>query len=196
MCWGEEGSFPWIVKEKSAVPVEISGLSSAKQVSVGESTACTVLSDGHIECWGYGENGVLGTGELNGPEECGEDDCSRTPLEVTGISNASSVSVPAGELGAPCALLTSGSVKCWGVGENGGFGNGEKGEKARTGTPVEVSGIKTATAVATGGSYGATCALLSGGTVDCWGNNVHGALGYKAHESEEVVATPVEVAGI
>jgi alpha-tubulin suppressor-like RCC1 family protein len=196
-CWGETTDFPFIVKkEGSSVPVEIEGISTAEQVSVGEGTACAVLADGHIECWGYGEIGYLGTGELNGPELCGEDNCSRKPLEVTGISDASSVSIPAGELGAPCAVLTTGSVKCWGDGEDGGFGNGEKGEKARTGTPVEVSDIKTATAVATGGSYGATCALLSGGTVDCWGMNLHGALGYKPHESEEVVPTPVEVGGI
>ncbi|MGD0454005.1 MAG: hypothetical protein ABSB69_10445 [Solirubrobacteraceae bacterium] len=195
-CWGEEGTLEVVVKEGgSALPVEISGISTAKQVSVGESTACAVLSDGHIECWGYGENGLLGDGQLNGPEMCGEDDCSRTPLEVTGISNASSVSVPAGELGAPCAVLTTGSVKCWGVGQSGGFGNGEKGEKAMTGTPVEVSGIKTATAVATGGSY-ATCALLTGGTVNCWGTNFRGALAYKPHESEEVIDTPIEIPGI
>ena len=196
-CWGEVG-IDWAeivnTEEGSSVPVEIAGISTAKQVSVGDATACAVLSDGHIECWGYGENGLLGTGGLNGPEMCGEDYCSRTPREVTGISDASSVSVPAGELGAPCAVLTTGSLKCWGSGSHGGLGNGEKEEK--TGTPVTVSGIKTATAVATGGNFGATCALLSGGTVDCWGMNLHGALGYKAHESEEVVATPVEVAGI
>jgi alpha-tubulin suppressor-like RCC1 family protein len=198
-CWGETGASIWaeVVKDEagSSVPVDIEGISTARQVSVGGSDACALLADGHIECWGYDQFGMLGSGELEGPEMCGENHCSRKLLEVVGISDAGAVSVPADELGAPCALLTTGSIKCWGRGKDGGLGNGEKGEKAETGTPVEVSGIKTATAVATGGGF-ATCALLSGGTVDCWGTDHLGALGYKPHESNEVIATPIEVAGI
>jgi alpha-tubulin suppressor-like RCC1 family protein len=71
-----------------------------------------------------------------------------------------------------CALLSSGSVQCWGNNYYGGLGDGTTTDRR---TPVTVHGITHATAVSVG--YDNSCALLADGTVRCWGYNYYGGLG-------------------
>jgi len=52
-------------------------------------------------------------------------------------------------------------------------------------TPVEVSGITTAKSIAVDNHH--ACALLTGGTLKCWGNNYYGFLG---DGTTEVRTTP------
>jgi alpha-tubulin suppressor-like RCC1 family protein/secreted trypsin-like serine protease len=87
-----------------------------------------------------------------------------------------------------CALLESGGVQCWGHNDNGQLGNGTVTESA---TPVRVSGIRTATAIATGwGRF--SCALLESGNVQCWGaNTLPDNNGFLVNSS-----TPVTVPGL
>jgi alpha-tubulin suppressor-like RCC1 family protein len=57
--------------------------------------------------------------------------------------------------------------------------------------PVEVHGISNATAISAGSSH--TCAALTGGSVECLGDNVFGQLGDgKLGDT----AAPVKVAGL
>jgi len=63
-----------------------------------------------------------------------------------------------------CAVLSIGSVQCWGDNDFGQLGNG-----SYTGSrvPTPVSGLANATTVSLG--YYHACAVLGGGTVQCWG---------------------------
>ena len=70
-----------------------------------------------------------------------------------------------------CALLTDGTVECWGNNDHGRLGNGTT---TRSLLPVPVTGITTATAISSGNDH--TCVLLVGGTIDCWGGNQAGRL--------------------
>jgi alpha-tubulin suppressor-like RCC1 family protein len=54
-----------------------------------------------------------------------------------------------------------------------------------------VSGITNATAITAG--YEHTCALLAGGSIDCWGWNAYGQLG---DGTTDYRLTPVAVNGI
>ncbi|MEM4680730.1 MAG: DUF2341 domain-containing protein, partial [Nanopusillaceae archaeon] len=65
-----------------------------------------------------------------------------------------------------CALLSDGTAKCWGRNSNGQLGDGTNNVRY---TPVNVSNLTNAVAIAAGGSH--TCALLSDGTAKCWGDN-------------------------
>jgi len=87
-----------------------------------------------------------------------------------------------------CALVTDGTVKCWGWGWGGRLGNGST---ADSGAPVTVSGISTATALSVGSDY--SCAVLANGTIKCWGDNGQGRLGDGTTTSS---SSPVTVSGI
>ncbi len=63
--------------------------------------------------------------------------------------------------------------------------------RIRLSTPVTVSGISTATAIALGNRH--SCAVLSSGAVRCWGDNFYGELG---DGTTTDAATPVTVSGI
>ena len=61
-----------------------------------------------------------------------------------------------------CAVVTGGTIKCWGDNSNGQLGDGTN---TSTSVPTTVTGISTATQVATG--WGHSCALLSDATIKC-----------------------------
>lgn len=156
----------------SLLAVALSGLVSASQPASGASDAasrsltvsvtalatagfhtCAVLSDGRVECWGYGEAGALGDGAM----------VSRaTPVDVLGISTATQVSTSSGH---SCARLLDATVKCWGSNRYGQLGDGTTVDRA---APVSVLGLSAVTEVAA--AQGFSCALLADGTVKCWGS--------------------------
>src|SRR3989442_609198 len=73
-----------------------------------------------------------------------------------------------------CVRLSDGTAQCTGRNQFGQLGNGD-GTFTSSSVPVAVSGLTTATRVATGGYH--ACALLGDGTVWCWGRNGQGQLG-------------------
>ncbi len=179
---------------------------NAAGIAVGASHSCALLAGGTAACWGDDEFGQLGDGtggnqrlplrhaaggeradhgnvnhgwrvplvraplgrqhRLLGQQHLWrarqrDDDQSSVPVAVSGITTATAIA--SGDEHT-CALLSGGSVKCWGYNFYGELGNGTTTDSS---TPVAVSGITTATAIAAGGAH--TCALLAGGSVDCWG---------------------------
>ncbi len=84
--------------------------------------------------------------------------------------------------GHSCALLSTGSVKCWGLNDHGQLGlgdaasrGGEPGQMGNRLPAVELGAGKTAAQLAAGSNH--TCAVLNDGTVKCWGMNHLGQLG-------------------
>jgi alpha-tubulin suppressor-like RCC1 family protein len=152
-------------------------LTSVAQIAAGSSITCAVLTSGAARCWGENDAGNLGTGDY---------DDHASPTAVVGITNATQVAVRTGHA---CAVLSNGQIKCWGSNLYGQLGNTSVGNL--TSTPVVVTGINNAVAVGVG--IYSTCALLSNGTVKCWGYNADGELGDGTYTSSD---TPVTVAGV
>ncbi|WP_050430644.1 RCC1 domain-containing protein [Chondromyces crocatus] len=149
-------------------------------VSLGGFHSCAILNGGRLKCWGDNFVGQLGLGdrEFRGdePGEMG----GRLPLVDLGITGEV-VAVAAGAAHT-CALLREGTVKCWGSNRHGQLGLGdtasrgdEPGEMGDRLPVVDLGRGKKAIAIAAGIAH--TCALLSEGTVKCWGDNRHGQLG-------------------
>ncbi len=193
-CWGRNnyGQLGDGTTTASSTQVAVSGITNAIGVGAGSNHTCAVLSDGTVRCWGVNGAGQLGNGSNIGPETCMEVGppfsvpCSRTPVAVSGISNA--VSAYAGGAHS-CALLTDGAINCWGHNSYGQLGDGTTTDSA---TPVPVINIVNATGVATGGRFH-TCAVLADGTARCWGWNILGQLGDGTTTDS---ATPVIVTGV
>jgi len=205
-CWGQNtyGQLGDGTMTASAVPVAVSGLTGAVGVCTSADHSCAVLQDGTVQCWGANAFGENGNGAATG---------SSVPVAVAGIADATAVACG---LSHTCALSNDGSVWCWGA--NGG-GPGDSfgalgnptatldctwdpnpplppgdpvqtitGETSCAPTPVQVQGITNAVAIAAG-NYD-TCAVLTDGSVRCWGWGQDGQLG-DGSTTNSVASVPV-----
>jgi len=194
-CWGRnyEGQLGDGTTTASSVPVSVTGLTGVTAISAGQFYTCALLSRGTVKCWGFNSAGQLGDGTTTGPQTCGGYGyaCSTVPVSVTGLTGVTAIS--AGSLHT-CALLSRGAVKCWGGNSSGQLGNRTTSD---SNVPVSVTGLTGVTAISAGtvDSVGDehTCALLSGGTVQCWGYNYDGQLGNGTTTDSNV---PVSLTGL
>ena len=128
-----------------------------------------MLSDGSLKCFGFGHQGQLAQGsDSNLGDEPGEM-AALSPIHLGAGKTAVAVSV--GSYHA-CAILSDGTLKCWGMNDYGQLGDDSFADRA-TPTPVSVGGA--AELLAAGNS--ATCAYVAGGLLKCWGDNNGGYLG-------------------
>jgi alpha-tubulin suppressor-like RCC1 family protein len=123
---------------------------------------CALTSSAGVKCWGRNVRGELGDGTTTERD---------TPVDVTGLTSRAAA-VAAGYVHT-CAVTTDGGVKCWGSNSEGQLGDGTTIDRH---TPVDVAGLASTAAAVTGGSAH-TCALTTGGGVQCWGRNESGQLG-------------------
>lgn len=109
---------------------------------------------------------ACGADEESHPEE----PCAHAPLS----SDAKPVSIVS-DAGAVhfCAVLSDGSVRCWGYNQSGQ--TGANGGIGTTEAPVVVPDVACASTVAVGSE--STCVLVHDGFIRCWGGNSAGSLG-------------------
>lgn len=168
-CWGSNTSGQigiGNITSPQRTPVDVitapsTSLTNVVAVSAFGNFTCALRSAGTVMCWGLNTYGQIGNGNTTTPQP--------TPVEVVGLTGVSAITT--GEYHA-CALLSTGSVKCWGYNSNGQLGNGGL---VNSSSPVDVLGLTGAVAISAGGNH--TCALLSTGSVNCWGLNSTGQLG-------------------
>ena len=141
-------------------------------LALGMDHSCALLDDGSVHCWGAATRGALGYGNL---ETIGDDETVATAGAVK--VGAKVVALSAGSH-MTCALTTSGTVRCWGLGDWGqlGYGNGtDVGDDETPASAGDVDVGDTVVEIAVGHAH--TCARLMGGRVRCWGYG-DGRLGY------------------
>ena len=88
-----------------------------------------------------------------------------------------------------CALMTDGTLQCWGDNADGQVGDGTDFPSRPPRTVIGLNG--RVVAIATGGNH--SCALLVGGTLNCWGRNSSGQLGDGTTDERLI---PVAVVGL
>jgi alpha-tubulin suppressor-like RCC1 family protein len=153
---------------------------TASSISIGWSTACAVLDNGDLKCWGQNHRGQGGQGHS-------------TNIGMT--SNEMGDNLPAIDLGAgrtalsvrnmhytTCVLLDNGSVKCFGQNDHGQCGLGDTEHRGDSANEMgdslpSVDLGPGRTAVSLFASAHNACALLDDGALKCWGRCLRGSCG-------------------
>jgi alpha-tubulin suppressor-like RCC1 family protein len=180
-CWGENyfGMLGVEADQLRTVPGVVPNLSNVKSVAVAGGHVCALIVDGTIKCWGYNSRGQLGGGTTAYS--------TANPTTVVNVSGAVSVAVAQSNIS--CAVISDGTVKCWGNNIDGQLGNGTASNQDYA--PVTVPGLTGVKSVYLGNNF--SCALVTGGTVKCWGKNNFGQLGNGTNTSSY---SPTSVSGL
>ena len=152
-------------------PESVVGLeSSVGQVVAGTYGGCA-LAGGGVFCWGLS---YVSLDNING-----------LAVEKTGFLSQP-VEITVGH-DHQCVRTAMGTVQCWGSNHSGQLGNAST---TTTQTPQTVVGLP-GPAVRVDAGVGATCAIVSGGALYCWGNNQFGQLGV-GNFNNASIASPVQ----
>ncbi len=213
VCWGKNqrgqlgrGNTIDRGRQSSDFPLAAIDLAGrAKQISVKAAHVCAVMEGaaGTVKCWGSNFYGQLGLGDDNNRGDTVGEMGSQLPPVNLGASQVATAVVAAG--GFSCALLASGTVKCWGKNgdgeERGNLGTewceNESNQVGACGTGaysewiigygaesnqmgdvlpnIDLGTGRTAKAIDAGTSH--ACAILDNDRVKCWGDNNYGQLG-------------------
>jgi alpha-tubulin suppressor-like RCC1 family protein len=174
-CWGWDiGNLGRGVSPpgNGQMPGPVSGGLTFASLTAGQAVSCGITTIGAAYCWGFGEEGALGTGDAlsrNVPTPV------QGGLTVASISTTPSyilASYPYDGQRHSCAVTTTGIGYCWGSNTFGQLGNGAT---TNTLAPVPVGGGLTFSSIAAGWTY--TCGVADGGLGYCWGDNTNGQLG-------------------
>ena len=148
--------------------VKARGVSGVKAIATGEEMTCAVVADGSASCWGMNDVGQLGRGTSDKL-------VNSDPMPVLGLDGPVASIDASSEAGVACALLESGTTKCWG-------------DKLGDSTGAATPGAKT---LSVGWKH--ACAMDAAGAVSCFGSNTKGQLG---NASMAPVTTAVAASGI
>ncbi len=214
MCWGnnDNGQLADGTKSSHAVPSPARLITGVKALDGGLGKTCAITPKGLITCWsgvGAAQN-LGGVIPVTGAEPVANTDVAvnRFGNAIVGVDqNSNPITFQAGQfklvssitgvididsgLGHVCAMLSDGSVKCWGANNFGQLGNNTTVNSANPVTVVDLTGVSD---MAVGRNH--ACAIygvtLKTTGIKCWGLNSNGQLGDGTNSDS---AVPVQVGG-
>jgi alpha-tubulin suppressor-like RCC1 family protein len=108
---------------------------SAIAIGAGSWHTCAILEDGHVRCWGSGQRGKLGYGNVN------DVGYSNTPADVGDVEVGGTAIAIAGGFSHTCALVEGSVIRCWGFGEFGQLGYGNELDIGDDETPASAGDV-------------------------------------------------------
>ncbi len=176
----------------SAGDVNIAG--TVTQLSAGRMHTCALLSTGNVRCWGAGTSGRLGyvnantIGDDETPASAGDVNVGGTVIQITSGAFFN------------CALLAAGNVRCWGAaGADGRLGYANANDIGDNETPASAGDVSIGgTVVQLSSGEFHTCAVLSTGQLQCWGNGTGARTGHgnTNHVGDDELPSAVPVVDI
>lgn len=196
-CWGYNayGQLGDGTTTNSSTPVAVNltalGARTVTKISGVGMHSMALCTDGTVWTWGHNPNGELGDGTsgtdrltpvqvVTGASGCATNLCSITDIGTgNGFPNTS------------IALKSDGTVWTWGKDDLGMLGTNAIADGANSLSPVQMTGISTANAVAVGGQH--TLVALKNGKVMDSGDGLNGEMGDASTTSQSlaVIATTV-----
>ncbi len=174
----------------SVAPVALGAGRKALAISAGAYHTCALLDNGRVRCWGSGSHGQVGYGNT---DTIGDDETPDSAGYVDLGAGRRALAISAGGYDT-CALLDGGAVRCWGEGDGGELGYGNRnsiGEDETPGGFGPVDLIRPAVAISVGPVH--ACAVLDNGRIRCWGHGLEGQLGYGNTDTVGDNETPASV---
>jgi alpha-tubulin suppressor-like RCC1 family protein len=168
------------IRKDSAVPVPVTGITSAAAITAGNDYTRAVLTDGTV--WIWGENPATETTPY------GRRLTNTLPVEVKGIKNAI---FDTGAREHNCVALADGSVRCWAWNYDGEI-DSDTGAQSSVGALV--MGMTGVVALTDGLGY--ICAVLKTGTVQCRDTQRTFNSAIEKSESLETVAGITNAVGV
>jgi alpha-tubulin suppressor-like RCC1 family protein len=181
-CWGDNtyGQLGNGTTSPSWVAVAVQGLPArVRSIAAASVSTCAVLVNGDAYCWGYNDYGQLGDGTTQNQS---------LPARVQGLGAVSTIA-PGVEH--TCALVGD-QVYCWGRNSFGQLGTGDQVDSA---APRLVQGFTGGVTTLLSGGQNFNCAIVTGGSVQCWGQDLRGQLGDN-RASGSLSTVPVQVVGL
>lgn len=176
-CWGDgtEGRLGYGNSETvgdDELPWEVGDVAlplPADQLHSGDDFACALSGD-DVYCWGNGDGGAIGSGNL---ADLGDDELLGRIRPVVLGESITRLTVGGRH---SCASGLAGQLRCWGAGPALGYGNelviGDDEAPSAAGTVSIGAAITDVSA-----GIEATCVVQTDGAVRCWGTNEQGQLG-------------------
>lgn len=176
-----------------AVPL---GSGQVKAVYAGNEHACAQFQDMSFKCWGDDTFGQLGTNDnANDCRAFREETpttrkCRATPKGGINLGKGRQAKYLVLGYAHTCAHLDNDTVKCWGSNQFGELGSGHVGDdvcspeihmavpclRAPPKDPIHTAPGRTVVQVVAGSEH--NCILYDDASIQCFGVNVHGQLGY------------------
>lgn len=184
MCWGRNhyGQLGTGDYDDREAPVVVEALENPVSLGLGADHMCALDDQGRAQCVGRNDHGQLGDGQGNGQ---GNGNNRSWFAPVHGLDQA--VEVVAGRRFS-CARTQQGVVQCWGQGNRGELGTGEREIQRRPDKPVKLG--LGAIAISAGRDH--VCGQTEDGCVWCWGSDEYGQLGDGA-SADDISSAPVPV---
>jgi alpha-tubulin suppressor-like RCC1 family protein len=196
VCWGSNfegalGSNTSVTSSSS--PIRVVGVDgtgtltgAASVVRSGYQACALMAADGGVDCWGRNFSYSAPAVDV--------------PFPIPGVGGTGSLTGVAQVLlhgDSMCAVLDDGGLDCWGTNATGVLGTGSPAVSSDTPVPVDgTGGTGTLGGVKDVVGDGATmCAVLNGGSVDCWGDDNDGQLG-QAGAPTGSSDVPIPVTGV
>ncbi len=185
---GTFGNIVWMATDSTGAQVASAPITfivngPITQLSANWYSTCGVTSDGSAKCWGRNDSAAVGDGTTAD---------KLVPTQVQTLT--SDVQQIATGKNHACAVISDGTVKCWGTNNVGQLGNGLIGNGTSSsfkyGAPTPATQFGTNNRmVSTGDSV--TCVLKNSGGVLCVGANTYGQLGNNSLTNSVTAVTPV-----
>jgi alpha-tubulin suppressor-like RCC1 family protein len=185
-CWGYNTGFFESETVYSGTPFDCLAIPNLESIGLGWVHGCIVLADAQRtpRCAGLGFGGALGTGIVYTEQAYQE----KSYVAVEALTGATQVSAFDTHT---CARTESGSAFCWGQNYDGRLGDGTYQVKHAPAQVRDADG-KPIKGIESIGAFGQhTCAIRTGGSVACWGDNQQGQLAASASVANSV--KPIDI---
>ena len=189
ICWGNgqygshgQGNTQSLGNTPSTVPsalppIKLPGGETVKSISPGAGGFCVILGNDRGFCFGRGEMGAMGQGNLNNVGTQGGTMSNFSPIQFS--NPAATVQAIDIGMGHACAMLDNGEITCWGghaqYGAIGGTCSPDFNPTPSILDPLEFPEGETVVDFSVGNWH--TCFAFESGGISCIGRNRYGQLG-------------------